>query len=751
MKKPTITKLFQGNSNIFLYIPIIFCLGCFTSILNQEIFVNKTSIIIFLTFLLSLFNYLNRYSLISVITTTITIFFCGIIYCIIYEKIFFNYENITKKLYVEGYGTISNITISANSKTNKKIEIITLSNLDLFIPKPKAKNINNKAKKFDFINDKELLDIDRKFIELSNSYQNVVSKEYSDKRKIINPPRKIALIVNNNFNKAEINDKIKFRAIIKESNNKEFIDDFNFNYDRKIKDVGGFGFAVGNVEIVEKSMVNNIDKWFLKLRKKITDKIFNVLDEDEAGIAIGLLIGDQDKISKTTLNNIRNSGLSHILTISGFHLSLASAIFFVTVRFLLASFEKISLNYDIRKISAILAIISSYFYLKIANSPLPAQRSFVIIFLIMLSFLIERKFDGKRALFTSLLIITIGNPYSLFNLSFQLSFISILTLLIFYEFNNQSKYENDKVLKEVSPLFLSIVKIIRYIFKTIILSILVQITTLPFLLNSFKSAGILGFIANITAIPLAGFIIMPLGFLSLLLMPLNLEKITLELMGNAIYIFEYNAEIIANLKYAVLKTSTLPDKQLFIATIAMLLFSIINNFKLRIFLIIIFFLTFISLTNNTNKPIISIPYNQKFVTIYDQENGLFFLDNLKPSKQLNLWLKYFEVGNFRIINNCQKNHQEKLCKNCQKEFCNISYKDKKILVIKKRIDLDIACNNNFFNQFDLIINLTKKYILPKCLDQSSTKIIIDNIDFYNKGGHFIFLNEQNKLQLKTVE
>ena len=144
-------------------------------------------------------------------------------------------------------------------------------------------------------------------------------------------------------------------------------------------------------------------------------------------------------------------------------------------------------------------------------------------------------------------------------------------------------------------------------------------------------------------------------------------------------------------------------------------------------------------------------YNQKFFTIYDQENGLFFLDNLKPSKQLNLWLKYFEVGNFRIINNCQKNHQEKLCKNCQKEFCNISYKDKKILVIKKRIDLDIACNNNFFNQFDLIINLTKKYILPKCLDQSSTKIIIDNIDFYNKGGHFIFLSEQNKLQLKTVE
>lgn len=747
MRKLAIIKLLQESNNTFLYIPIIFCLGCFTSILNQEIFVNKISIIIFLIFLLILFNYLNRYSLISLVTTIMIIFCCGIIYCIIYEKFFLNYTNITKKLYVEGYGTISNIT---NSKTNKKIEIITLSNLDLFIPKPKAKNINNEAKKFDFINDKNLLDIDRKFIELNNSYQNIDSKEYDDKRKIINPPKKIVLILNNNINKIEINDKIKFRALIKERNNKEFIDDFDFNYDRKIKDLGGFGFAVGNVEIVEKSMVNNIDKWFLKLRKKITDKIFNVLDEDKAGIAIGLLIGDQDKISKTTLNNIRDSGLSHILTISGFHLSLASAIFFVTVRFLLASFEKISLNYDIRKISAILAIISSYFYLKIANSPLPAQRSFVIIFLIMLSFLIERKFDGKRALFTSLLIITIGNPYSLFNLSFQLSFISILTLLIFYEFNNQSKYENDKVLKEVSPLFLSIVKIIRYIFKTIILSILVQITTLPFLLNSFKSAGILGFIANITAIPLAGFIIMPLGFLSLLLMPLNLEKITLELMGNAIYIFEYNAQIIADLKYAVLKTSTLPDKELFIATIAILLFSITNNFKLRIFLTIVFFLTFISLKNNT-KPIISIPNNQKFVTIYDQEDGLFFLDNLKPSKQLDSWLKYFEVGNFRIINNCQKNHQEKLCKNCQKEFCNISYKDKKILVIKKRIDLNIACNNNFFNQFDLIINLTKKYILPKCLDQSSTKMIIDNIDFYNKGGHFIFLNKQNKLQLKTVE
>lgn len=84
---------------------------------------------------------------------------------------------------------------------------------------------------------------------------------------------------------------------------------------------------MGAPQIIKQNQINSVDSWFLNLREIIRQKILNNLSGDVANVSLALLIGEQKQISKNLLTAIRNSGLSHLLSISGFHLSLASAIF----------------------------------------------------------------------------------------------------------------------------------------------------------------------------------------------------------------------------------------------------------------------------------------------------------------------------------------------------------------------------------------------------------------------------------------
>jgi hypothetical protein len=83
------------------------------------------------------------------------------------------------------------------------------------------------------------------------------------------------------------------------------------------------------------------------------------------------------------------------------------------------------------------------------------------------------------------------------------------------------------------------------------------------------------------------------------------------------------------------------------------------------------------------------------------------------------------------IKSCQKNIKNN-CQICKKNYCDLFFRNKKILVLKKRQKINKLCkkiNNNYF----AIINMTKKFQLPNCINNLKNKIIIiDNKDFINK-------------------
>jgi len=618
--------------------------------------------------------------------------------------------------------------------------------------KPKKKVLRKKKKTSEktilknFVNLKNYQEIDREFLDYSKNYQVVNWQEIKGRERFPNPPQKISINLIKNFDNISVNDVIAVRMMLQPAKAREFSDDFDFSLDAKFKKIGAYGFGIGEARILKKAEISSLEQWFLDLREKVRSKIENSLEGDISAIALAFLIGDQNRISKNLMSDIRNSGLAHLLSISGFHLALASAIFFVSTRFILSRSTFLILNFDIKKAAAIAAISGTYFYLKIAASPIPAQRAFIMVLLVLIALFVGQKINSKRTIMTAVLALILYNPLAVFNISFQLSFAAILVLGSFYEVMPRVHFNN---------LFL---KAVCYFIEIILVSIIIQIATTPFLMHSFQNVSLLGFIANILAIPLTSFFVMPLGFLALFLMPLNLEKYVLTLMGKGILLIEKIAVFVAEMNYSNLVSPQLSGFGLVVAILGLLLICLSSS-RLRWFGVLIFGLSFLTLIFD-KKPDILFDGGQKFFAIYDQKNGLIFSKDLKPSKEREIWMKKMGELEFKsiatrpiskqvqddiILGSASSSRHSKLVLEsfaCDEDKCLIT-KSQKILVLLKRNKISEICKNDF----DVIVNLTSKYLLPPCI--AAGKIKIDNFDFYQKGGQFFYF-EEGKIRIKTT-
>jgi competence protein ComEC len=289
----------------------------------------------------------------------------------------------------------------------------------------------------------------------------------------------------------------------------------------------------------------------------------------------------------------------------------------------------------------------------------------------------------------------------------------------------------------------------EYFFEIILVSIAIQIATTPFLMRSFQNVAILGFVANVLAIPLTSFFVMPLGFLALFLMPLNLEKYALFLMEKGIFLIKKIAIFVTDLNFSHLTSPQLSSLGLVIATLGLLLICLSKSY-LRFVGVFLFCLSFVTIFFD-KKPDILFDGKQKFFAVRS-EDGLVFSKALRPSKNREIWMKKMGEAEFKSVEILRQVQDGKMTLrhselvsgsfSCDELKCIIE-KNQKILVLLKRNKISEICRNDF----DVIVNLTSKYKLPSCIQKN--KIKIDNLDFYQKGGQFFYF-EGGEMKIETT-
>jgi competence protein ComEC len=317
---------------------------------------------------------------------------------------------------------------------------------------------------------------------------------------------------------------------------------FNFRRQAFFDDLGATGFGYGRLKILKEPDDSRfggggsaIADRIQTTRAAIAQRIRSQLPEATGAIAIALTVGDQTALRAADLNAMRDSGLAHLLSISGLHIAIAAGLFFFGLRFALAFVPWIALRYPVKKWAAALAIVAAALYAGLAGWTPPTQRSLVMWGMVFLAIILDRSPISLQLVAWAAALILVFQPETLLGASFQMSFAAVFALVVVFDrlgpwFAARRQAWGEGATWD-SKLFAVIGNAFLWLATTIVTSFIAGLATLPFALFHFDRLSSYGVFANAIAVPLTAFWIMPAAALSLLLMPFGLEWLPLQVMG----------------------------------------------------------------------------------------------------------------------------------------------------------------------------------------------------------------------------
>lgn len=265
---------------------------------------------------------------------------------------------------------------------------------------------------------------------------------------------------------------------------------------------------------------------FEQLRYTITKKIRDEKLGQPGEISVALITGYVSGIDKSIRDDFSGSGIAHILSISGLHLTLIGGMMFLIFRRGLGFSTKIALHWPLKKIAAVLAILCSYFYLKISGEGIPTIRSFIMFSLIMGGIIWDRDPISLRSVAWAALGVLALRPESMYSPSFQMSFAAVIGLIGAYEYFKERSW--NMYAKKDATWYK---KLAVYIGGSALSSLIASLATLPFIMHTFHRFSWHSIEANLIAIPLVSFWIMPLVIVVVIGMPFGLHGIPLIVMS----------------------------------------------------------------------------------------------------------------------------------------------------------------------------------------------------------------------------
>ncbi|MEM9029987.1 MAG: ComEC/Rec2 family competence protein [Pseudomonadota bacterium] len=290
-----------------------------------------------------------------------------------------------------------------------------------------------------------------------------------------------------------------------------------------------------------------------QLRQRIGQRVQAVLPGDRGALANALITGERGGIPETINDAFRDSGLLHILSISGLHMAVMGGFVFVVVRFLLALFPAIALRYPIKKWAAGAAMIAAFGYLMISGGALATVRSFLMISIAFAAIMLDRQAISLRNVALAALAMLVVMPEGLLDPGFQMSFAAVVALVAAYEAIRDRRRARPPDVQRGAVIGLALV------FGGIILTTLVaSLAVAPIAVYHFHRSQQFAVLANLVAVPVTNFILMPAAFLTLLALPFELERWPLIVMGWALDILVWVAHAVAGLPGAVTPVPAIP-------------------------------------------------------------------------------------------------------------------------------------------------------------------------------------------------
>ncbi len=304
---------------------------------------------------------------------------------------------------------------------------------------------------------------------------------------------------------------------------------FNYREYLKSKKIYGTVFTSTKIEILKHNADNIFQKIIRNVQGTIKGNIRKILPPDMAELCIGILIGDRTNLSEEIELNFKESNLTHMLAVSGAHISyiLLGLIFIL---------KKVG-----KRTYKIITIPLLIFFMALTNFTPSVMRASIMTILELIANLLNRKSDIYQNLSLASIVILLINPYYILDIGFQLSFAGTIGIVFLNQRLSETIYHKIKINN----------RIVKYIINLMIVTISANIAILPIMAYQFNTISLTFWISNILASNLMGIIII-IGFITLFIsfISINLSSILAIFLNFFLTILSQIAGICSKLPFS---------------------------------------------------------------------------------------------------------------------------------------------------------------------------------------------------------
>ncbi len=415
-------------------------------------------------------------------------------------------------------------------------------------------------------------------------------------------------------------------------------------------------------------------------KKKFTQFIFssrekilsilrtNIKGEKELGLAEALLIGYKDDLDKTLVQSYSNTGVVHVIAISGLHLGLIYWLLLLATRLLKKrkNINPVATGW----LRPVLIIAGLWLFSFLAGAQPSIIRSAVMFTCIVLGDSLTRKTSIYNTLAFSAFLLLCYNPYWLWDVGFQLSYTAVLSIVIF--------------MRPIYNWFYIKNKILDFIWKLNAVTLAAQILTLPISIYHFHQFPNYFLLTNFVAVPLSSLILLGEILLCVIFFIPVIAAFVGKILAWLIWIMNSYVERIEMLPFALWDALQITILQaiFLIAAVAgfgyWLLEKNKTSFKYGLAALIIFFglrsVSFIKANSQQKLIVYNVPQKQAMDFI-DGRNYLFVGDTDLLADD---FVRNFHIKPARVLNRLEESSE---LKNYFQLENIIQYKNKKILLI----------------------------------------------------------------------
>ena len=270
--------------------------------------------------------------------------------------------------------------------------------------------------------------------------------------------------------------------------------------------IAATGSVLGPVTVISPG---DQDSAMRRLQRSLSHHVREHLQGSPGALAAAFASGDRGAIAPEDEDAMRDAGLTHLLSISGLHVSAVIAgAYFIALRFL-ALFPWLALRVRVPIMAAGAGAAAGIFYTVLTGAEVPTIRSCIAAVLVMLALVLGREPLSMRMIAVGALLVLLVWPEAVVSPGFQMSFASVIAIVALHSAAPLRAYNTPRE----EPLW---ARWSRQLAMLLLTGVVIELALMPIGLFHFHRAGVYGALANVIAIPLTTLASMPLIALALL-------------------------------------------------------------------------------------------------------------------------------------------------------------------------------------------------------------------------------------------